>query len=166
MVVLAIIGILAGMAVGGFGGIAAKDRVKGGVDSIQSFLERVSAETRKTGTMHGVKYAAGSFTAYSDSNCTVALFVEPLAQDVSIVAHGKGIAGPSIATGLTINGWSSSGCVKFRPQLSLNPVDTVGFFEFQHSTRTSYHAIVYKIPSDNRFLVAFSTDGGATWTAK
>lgn len=160
--VVAIIGILSGLAISGMGRKVDFERTRGAAISLAAFMTRVSAEVKKQNADLSVRFSETMVDAFRSADCSGAiLFSEVLETSVAIPNVASGA--PAIAA---TNSWNHRACLSFsKLKIGENSVSANGWVRIDHRRRTNLRGLVLKSAADNRFRPMVSSDGGSTWTA-
>lgn len=170
LVVIVIIGIMSTMAVAGMMGLINRHRIQGQTDELRSFLMRVDAEARKTGTPWSIAVDSAMLNARNTANCTGANAFSMQLNDRAEIVHRAAATAIPVSTGVTLNqAWQTEplpGCIQLVPQQAQSSYVNLGYLMIQLTHDHDFQGIVYKIAPLNQIQSIVSTDGGGTWRAK
>lgn len=170
LVVIAIIGIMASMSVAGMMGLINRHRIQGQTDELRSFLMRVDAEARKTGTPWSIVVDSATLSAQNNANCTgTNAFSMQLNDRAEIVPRAAATALP-VSTGVTLNvAWQTNplpGCIQLLPQQAQSSYVNLGYLMIQLTSDNQFQGVAYKVAQLNQIQSIVSTNGGGTWRGK
>jgi len=164
LVVVAIIGILAGLGVSSLRAKIAEESVKGEGMNIKAYLERVGAQAKGKGQDRSVSFSGSTLQAYTGSTCVTANAIAGLSEvlDAKTAPNLIITSLPSLPTG---TGTWNGACIPYRPasRIGLNPLDTIGYIRIQSTSLDQYQALIAKIATDNRYILFMTNNSGTTW---
>lgn len=167
LVVIAIIGILATIGVGGMQTLIANSTVKGQVLSVSAFFDQASAHARAQNTLIGfsMNVVGDAIVFHPDSTCAAAGDTLKLDSRTTIVSAAP--AGlPTQFTSIT--NWGTGTCIRFKPmqRIGMNPLADSGYIHIKSISVDAAHGLVGKVSNENRALTFVSKDGGTGWESQ
>jgi prepilin-type N-terminal cleavage/methylation domain-containing protein len=166
LAVIAIMGILAGMAVMSMRNKVAMEGVKGDILTIRAFLDEVSARSRAKAISYSVDVSGDELRFYPNATCDVGTTIGELTvSDKNTIVVDDATAVPTVFVSAYSN-WAATGsCMIFSPatHIGLNPLETDGYIVIQSKRNSNFRGLVGKVSDRNQPVQYFSQDAGLTW---
>lgn len=169
MVVIAIIGILAGMAVAGMGEVTSRELVKGQVKTVEAFIEETSARAH---ALNQNLYMKADVTNSKLNVYTTATATGTIIASMTLDEKAKFVVGTpaSVPTGIsgTLVDWAATATIlAFTPasRIGLNALATDGYIRIQSRRIDRIEGYVAKTATLNKSKSFLSFNSGTNWRA-